>query len=192
MYEETDDLDDPFADDVTDDDVTPEPDPEPEPAKPAAAKPAPAAEPAAVDPATAQLAQIGLKSLKDSWVNEAKAAGYNAADFDSIGMVALDESGRAAFLEAAKASHATELESLQARGFVYAPGQTQAEAEAAALDNQDKAQEIAWGRFGPPSIAVEGDQETSDRIAERAAKGDVTGVIASMPGLGTFVVKGKR
>lgn len=187
------DEDDPFGDSVDDD----RPDPDEAAAAAAAADEAARvaaaakpAEPAKVDPSVEVLAKIGLDSLKNSWITEAKAAGVTAANFDSIGLTGLDETAKATFLETAKANHDTEIKRLADLGFVYDPGKTQEQKDQEAADAKESEQQVAWGSFGPPSIAeTTGDAKVDEKIAAAAQRGDVRGVIGALPGLDKFMFR---
>lgn len=155
------------------------------------ARPAPGTKPT-VDPTLEALAAMGLTKLKEDWIATARAEGVVAVDFDSIPMEGLDEAARDKFVATAKAAEASERARLEAMGFVYSPGQSAAEAAAAAEDSKDAAAAIAWGIGGPITIPATGKQENDKAIAEAAQRGDVRGVIGNLSGLGDFFMKGKR
>ncbi len=142
----------------------------------------------------AQLAELGLAALKQSWVNDARAAGTVAADFDGIGLKGIDEAAKATFLAEAKASHDAKVAALAAQGFVFNP---QAQSDAAAAAAQDAAEVAAaqqWGAMGPGQPAAM-DEKLQKLVEDEVKKGDVMGTIGSLVGsggLGEFFIRGRR
>ena len=193
-----DDLDDIFGDDgddVTDDDAAAgQTAPAATGSTPAAAAEPPAAA-AAPDPPkpdeNAALLNAALGTLRSEWVDKAKAAGYAAADFDSIGLKGFTEAARDEFLAEAKASHEAQVKRLEALGFHYDPNKSAADAAAQAQAAADAAAQDAWGPTGPPTTATEG--EVADEAVRQSVKaGDTMGTIRALAGLGDFVLKGRK
>jgi hypothetical protein len=154
--------------------------PKPKPRKPA---PAPVAE---EDDSNAEMARLGLDALKNAWATEAKAQ-YPAADYSTIGLKGVDDAGKAAFIDEARASHEKRVEELKNLGFVFQPGASEVEQREAELAT-------AWGPSGPGAIQFD-DAESKKMMEDELLSGDTMGVIGTMlskGGLGEFFVKGHR